>query len=63
MSTIPPEKPNRIMPQSPPGIRPPRPAKFAPGHPETEPCPPDIDEPDRCPEETPFQPDENYDTR
>lgn len=53
MSNVPPEKPNRIMPQSPPEVRPPRPQKIVPAPPEAEPCPPDIDGPDRCPPETP----------
>lgn len=57
MPDIPPEKPNRIMPQSPPGIRPPRPGKFVPSPPEVEPSPPNIDEPDRGPEETPPLPE------
>jgi hypothetical protein len=57
MSSISPEKPNRIMPQSPPGIRPPRPQRFVPVSPETEACAPDVDEPDRCPEETPAEPE------
>ncbi len=54
MATVPPEKPNRIMPQSPPGVRPPEPEKFVPCPPEVEPCPPDIDEPDRGMPETPI---------
>jgi hypothetical protein len=43
MATVPPDKPNRIMPQSPPVVRPPRPEKVVPCPPEVEPCPPDID--------------------
>ncbi len=57
MATVPPEKPNRIMPQSPPGVRPPRPEKSAPCPPEVEPCPPDVAEPDRGLPETPPFPD------
>jgi len=63
MSSIPPEKPNRIMPQSPPGVRPPRRPKFVPSLPESEPCAPDIDEPDRAPEEAPWLPDDAGDVR
>ena len=58
MPSIPPERPNRIMPQSPPGVRPPRRQKFVPLPPETQPCPPDIDDPDRSPAETPCLPDD-----
>jgi hypothetical protein len=63
MPSIPPERPNRIMPQSPPEIRPRRPRRAAPSPPEIEPCAPDVDEPDRCPEETPYQPDDAGDLR
>lgn len=53
MATVPPDDPNRIMPQSPPDVRPPQPQRLDPCPPEAEPCPPNIDEPDRSPAETP----------
>jgi hypothetical protein len=55
MASVPPSKPNRIDPRSPPGVRPPVPEPYSPEPPETEPLPPDFDEPDRSPEETPFR--------
>ena len=57
MASVPEPRPNRIDPQEPPGIVPPRPAPDIQRPPETEPLSPDIDEPDRCPEETPSAPD------
>jgi hypothetical protein len=53
MASVPPSEPNRIDPRTPPSVRPPAPEPSSPEPPETEPLPPDIDEPDRCPEETP----------
>jgi hypothetical protein len=53
MATVPEPKPNRIDPQEPPGVAPPRTTPLIPSPPESEPVPPDIDEPDRCPPETP----------
>ena len=53
MASIPPTRPNRIDPRSPPGVQPPVPEPSAPELPETEPLAPDIDEPGRYPEETP----------
>lgn len=50
---VPPEKPNRIDPRSPPSVRPPAREPFAPEPPETEPLAPDFDQPDSCPEEAP----------
>ncbi len=53
MASIPPDKPNRVDPQSPPERRqPPEPA-IPPALPETEPDAPDVDEPGRCPDECP----------
>ena len=57
MASVPEPEPNRIDPQEPPGIPPPRPAPGIQQPPETEPLAPDIDEPDRCPEETPCLPE------
>jgi len=56
MATVPETKPDRIDPQEPPGVSPPQPSPSTPRPPEAEPLPPDIDEPDRCPEETPYPP-------
>ena len=53
MATVPPSEPNRVDPLTAPNIRPPTLELSSPEPPETEPLPPDIDEPDRCPEETP----------
>ena len=53
MATVPLSEPNRVDPLTAPNIRPPTPEPSSPEPPETEPLPPDIDEPDRCPEETP----------
>lgn len=53
MASVPPDKPDRIEPQTPPERRQPPIPAAPPAIPETEPCPPDIDEPDRCPDEYP----------
>lgn len=53
MASVPPTNPNRIDPQAPPDVRPPAPEPSAPEPPGTEPLSPDIDEPGRCPDETP----------
>jgi hypothetical protein len=53
MASVPPSNPNRIDPQAPPGVSPTVPEPFVPEPPETEPLAPDVDEPDRCPPETP----------
>ena len=59
MATVPPERPNRIDPTAPPGIRPPSREPGTATPPETEPLPPDLDEPDRCPPETPCPGDDH----
>lgn len=57
MASVPPSRPDRIDPQEPPGIEP-VPAEPQPEEPpETTPPAPDIDEPDRGPDEYP-SPDE-----
>ena len=53
MASVPPSKPNRIDPRAPPGVRPPAREPAVPEPPETEPLAPDVDDPGRCPPETP----------
>ena len=62
MATVPPSEPNRVDPLTAPNIRPPMPEPSSPEPPETEPLPPDIDEPDRCPEETRAPNEDGYST-
>lgn len=57
MASVPPCTPNRIDPRSPPGFEPPAREPIVPEPPETRPPSPDVDNPDRCPEEVPC-PDE-----
>lgn len=53
MASVPPLKPNRVDPRTPPNVHPPATEPFVPEPPETEPLPPDFDNPDHCPDETP----------
>ena len=53
MASVPPHRPNRINPQTPPDLRPPSREPAVPEPPETEPVTPDIDDPGRCPDEAP----------
>ena len=61
MASVPPARPDRIDPQEPPGVEP-VPAEPQPEEPpETTPPAPDIDEPDRGPDETPPPEEESDD--
>lgn len=53
MASVPPPEPNRIDPSTPPNVHPPLREPVVPVPPETEPLAPDVDEPDRAPDETP----------
>lgn len=53
MASVPPSKPDRVEPQTPPERRAPYEPAPPPAPPETEPLAPDFDEPGRCPEEAP----------
>lgn len=54
MASVPPSRPDRIDPRSPPDLPSPAPEPVNPQPPETEPLSPDFDEPDRSPDETTF---------
>lgn len=55
MASVPPRPPDRIEPRSPPERREAPEPSAPPAIPETEPCAPDIDEPDPGPDECPEQ--------